>query len=136
MSCYLGFDYGRKRVGVAVGQRVTMSASPLLVLRNDQTLLERIAQLLKTWQPSALIVGLPLTEDGAEQAISAHARRFAQALKTRFKLEVELVDERFSSRAADSDFREARASGLARKKHAGELDAHAAVKILEQFLRA
>ena len=138
MSVFLGFDYGLKRVGVAVGQRVTASASALSVLKNtgSETLLGEIAGLISTWRPVGLIVGLPLLEDGFEQPMSTRARRFAADLEQRFKLPITLVDERYTSRSANDDFREARAAGVARKKHASTLDARAAQRILQQFLQS
>lgn len=137
MSCLLGFDYGRKRVGVAVGQRITASASPLAVLAHTGTngLIDEIGKLIALWRPEQLIIGLPLTAEGDEQPMTRHARQFGDALQKRFQMPIVWVDERYTSRAVSEDFRSARALGNARKKHAERLDAHAAQRILEQYLR-
>lgn len=99
----LGFDYGRKRIGVALGQSVTRTASPLdtLAASDGQPDWQAVRQLIETWQPSALIVGLPLALDGSEQDITAEARKFARRLEGRFRLPVHLVDERLTSREAE-----------------------------------
>lgn len=134
MPAYLGFDYGEKRIGLAIGDDLTMSARPLPSLAgNDWGAVERI---LREWRPAALVVGLPLLEDGNEQATTHAARRFARQLAERSKLPVHLADERYSSRAADDYLRDARASGrMTRRVRKGDRDAQAARVILEQWLR-
>lgn len=133
----LGFDYGARRIGVAVGNRVTGSARALEVVGNGTSGPDftRIAALLREWRPDALLVGLPLTLDAGEQANSQNARAFAETLREQHALPVELVDERLTSRAASERFAERRASGSARRKHAAALDAIAAEIIVEQWLR-
>jgi putative Holliday junction resolvase len=133
----LGFDYGAKRIGVAVGNRITGSARALAVVGNGANGpdFERIAALLREWQPDALLVGLPLMLDASEQANSRAARAFADALHARHPLPVALVDERLTSRAASARFAERRASGAAKRKQAAALDALAAEIIVEQWLR-
>lgn len=133
----LGFDYGARRIGIAVGNRVTGSARALDVVGNGVNGPDwaRIATLLREWRPDMLLVGLPLTLDAGEQANSQHARAFAAALHERHALPVELVDERLTSRAAADRFAERRAHGTARRKHAAALDAIAAEIIVEQWLR-
>lgn len=137
ITTVLGFDYGARRIGVAVGNRVTGSARALDVVGNGTNGPDwaRIATLLREWRPDALLVGLPLTLDSGEQANSRHARAFAEALHERHALQVEMVDERLSSRAAAERFAERRAIGTARRKHAASLDAIAAEVIIEQWLR-
>jgi putative holliday junction resolvase len=108
----------------------------LTVLANTSDLINEVAKLIAQWHPDALVIGLPLTADGEEQPMTHHARRFGDALQKRFKLPIAWVDERYTSRAVNEDFRAARAQGSARKKHAEKLDAHAAQRILEQFLRS
>jgi putative holliday junction resolvase len=133
---YLAFDFGHKRIGIAVGDRITGAARPLPTLSTPagpdwKALLAVIAE----WKPDALVVGLPLDEDGAEQAITAAARRFADELRKRSRLDVHLADERFSSRAADDALREARASGrMTRRVRKGDRDGEAARVILEQWM--
>lgn len=133
----IGFDYGARRIGVAVGNRVSGSARALEVVGNgangpDWT---RIAALLREWRPDALLVGLPLTLDSGEQANSRNSRAFAEALRERYALPVAMVDERLTSRAASERFAERRAGGSAKRKHAATLDAIAAEIIVEQWLR-
>ncbi len=96
-----------------------------------------VDRLIADWRPCALIVGLPLAEDGTEQAITSPARGFARELARRSGLPVHLVDERYSSRAADDELRGARASGqMARRVRKGDRDGQAARIILEQWLAA
>ncbi len=132
-SVYLGFDYGSKRIGVAVGDSLTRSARPLPPLPGPDW--AAIGRLVAEWRPAALIVGLPLDEDGSEQAITGPAREFAAALGKRLKLPVHQADERYSSRAADDALREARSSGrMQRRVRKGDRDGQAARVILEQWL--
>jgi len=130
----IAFDFGHRRIGTAVGQTVTGTASALEVLARDGVLWQRIEQLLDQWHPHALVVGLPLAEDGSEQTMSRACREFAAQLEQRFGLAVHLADERFSSRAAQDRFREQRRSGGARRSGARREDAVAAQIILEQWL--
>lgn len=95
----LGFDYGTRHIGVAVGQALTGDARPLETLGtvNDKPDWSAIARLIETWRPSALVVGIPLNMDGSEQDMTHAARRFARQLEGRFGLAVHPVDERLSS---------------------------------------
>lgn len=100
----LAFDYGLKKIGVAIGNTLTSVARPLDILR-PKTRVQRFADieaLLTEWQPQALIVGLPLTLDGGEQDASVRCRRFANQLHGRYGLPVHLVDERGSSLEAQA----------------------------------
>ncbi len=135
-SVVLGFDFGLRRIGVAVGQRITGTASAVAVLRNTDNGPDWSAcdALLKSWRPQAIVVGLPLARDGHDQPMTVAAREYAQQLEQRYRLPVHLVDERFTSRAADAEFVEARRAGLARRKDAAMLDAQAARRIVEQWL--
>jgi putative Holliday junction resolvase len=134
LATVLGFDYGARRIGVAVGNRLT-GARALEVVGNgaqgpDWT---RIAALVREWRPQTLLVGLPLTMDGEEQRNSKAARAFAAELTQRHGLSAELVDERLSSREAAQRFAARRASGQAKRKHAADLDAVAAEIIVENW---
>lgn len=122
----LAFDYGEKRIGVAIGNTLTGRARPLIVLQNRNRLyrFEAIAALLNEWQPQALVVGLPVYPDGAPHAMTRLATRFGNQLAGRFKLPVNWVDERYSSVAAAE-----RLGG-----NHPLLDAEAASIILQQFL--
>lgn len=100
----LAFDFGLKKIGVAMGNTVLKQAKPLSIIQ-AQTRQERFAQieaLIKTWQPDLLVVGLPLTTEGEEQYASSHSRRFANQLHGRFNKPVVLVDERGSSLEAQA----------------------------------
>ena len=98
----LAFDYGEKHIGVAVGQTLTGTANPLETIRVTRTSPDwkAISRIVKTWQPNALVVGLPLNMDGSEQDVSRGARRFGDQLLGRFQLPVHLVDERLTTREA------------------------------------
>ncbi|MBF2761443.1 MAG: Holliday junction resolvase RuvX [Ectothiorhodospiraceae bacterium AqS1] len=99
----IAFDFGERRIGVAVGQSITGTASPLctLVRRSDsEPNWREIEALVRTWKPKAAIVGLPLNMDGSEQRLGALARRFAEALHERTGLAVHLCDERLTTREA------------------------------------
>lgn len=130
---YLGFDHGEKRIGVALGDDLTGAARPLPAIADGDW--RALEQVIADWRPAALIVGLPLNDDGSEQKASVAARRFAAQLAQRYKLPVHQVDERYSSRAADDALREARASGrMTRRVRKGDRDAQSARVILEQWL--
>lgn len=95
----LAFDYGLKKIGVALGNTLTRQARPLRILTptTRKQRFEAIAALLDEWQPDRVVVGLPLLSDGGEQYHSLRCRRFANQLHGRFGVATELVDERGSS---------------------------------------
>jgi putative holliday junction resolvase len=134
-SIYLAFDFGAKRIGVAVGDDLTRSARPLTTIDNGKAPdWAAIDREIKAWKPTACIVGLPLDLEGNEQTLSRAARAFAAALQARYGLPIHICDERFSSRAADDELRNARASGrMARRVRTGDRDQQAARLILEQW---
>jgi putative Holliday junction resolvase len=118
---FLAFDYGFKRTGVASGNTVTWSASPLTTVNAEgKARFAPIERLIREWQPDALIVGVPFHPDGAEHDNTLAARRFARQLEGRFNLPVIEVDERYSTT-------EALAAG------ARDADAFAAAVLLQQF---
>jgi putative holliday junction resolvase len=119
VTVVMGFDYGLKRTGIAIGNRITHTARPLKTLRADsrEKLLASIAPLVNEWQPDTLVIGLPSHPDGAEHEMTRAARNFAKTLTKRFALPVALVDERYSSVDARGD------------------DAGAAAVILERYLQ-
>jgi putative Holliday junction resolvase len=100
----LGFDFGTRRIGVAVGQELTGNASPLVTLKaqNGAPDWTEVERLIRDWQPDAVVVGLPLNEDGSAHAITAGARRFGNRLHGRYQLPVYWIDERLSSAEATS----------------------------------
>lgn len=105
----LAFDFGTKRIGVAIGENIAGSARPLTTIAGEanDARFAAIAKLVAEWQPACLVVGLPLTLDGAEHEMTARCRRFAHQLEGRFRLPVELVDERLTSAEAESTLRAA-----------------------------
>lgn len=132
----LAFDVGARRIGVAVGNTVSMSASEVGVLDvheggPDWPALDR---WIREWRPARLVVGDPATLDGGDQPIRKRARAFARTLAQRYQLPVEQVDERTSSIEAAQRFASGRASGTRKRHQASQLDALAAVVILERWL--
>ncbi|MEJ2609089.1 MAG: Holliday junction resolvase RuvX [Candidatus Thiodiazotropha sp.] len=125
----LGFDYGTRKIGVAVGQVLTGTATPLetLQLVNHKPDWQRIGQLIDEWQPDALVVGLPLDVDDSETDATQPALRFSRQLEGRFRLMVHMADERFTSF-------EARDRLGHRAKRLEDYDAVAAKLILETWL--
>jgi len=121
----LAFDFGLKRIGIAVGEPELRTAHPLpAVSRFDQ-----IQLLIREWQPAALVVGLPTSVQGEPHAMTRHAEEFARRLERRFKLPVRRVDERYSSTEAQSRLR-GTGKGRAGK---GKIDSVAAQLLLEQY---
>ena len=130
---FLGFDYGRRHTGVAVGSRHSGVAQPLALLTavGREPDWDRIGALIEEWRPQALVVGLPLNMDGSANPMTQAARRFGEALKARYNLPVHMVDERLSSRAATDMLLEA---GVPLKRHKHQIDKRAAQTILQAFL--
>ncbi len=121
---FVAFDVGRKRTGVATGNRLTRTATPRPTMRAEgDARWPQVATILREWQPDALVVGVPFHPDGAEHENTAMARKFARQLRGRHGLPVFEVDERYSTT-------EAHALG------ASDADAASACIILEQFLRS
>jgi len=124
LQTFLALDFGLKRTGFAVGNRLMRTAQPQgTITAEGNARFDKVAQQLKTWQPDALVVGVPFHPDGAAHENTVRARRFARQLHGRFHLPVFEVDERYTTT-------EARSSG------ARDADAAAACIILEQFLRS
>jgi putative Holliday junction resolvase len=136
-STLLGFDFGLKRIGAAVGQSVTGSASPLgvVAVRDGQPDWPALARLVAEWRPTALVVGLPYNMDLSEQDMTQRARRFAGELAERFPLPVHTVDERLSSREAEAQLKERRQQGR-RRVTREDIDGAAACVILESWFNS
>ena len=135
MPNYIGIDYGLANIGIAIGQSITNTASALKTLhRNHKFNWDRMDEIIKQWQPEAIIIGKPLNEDGQEQLTSKQAHNFAKKLIKRYRLPVYEVDERYSSMQAQDAFSDARKQGKAKRKHGKNLDAHAAKYILQRWL--
>ena len=122
----LAFDYGTKRIGVAVGNSLTKSSEALNQINNssEEFRFKSVEQLILQWNPSVVVVGLPLHPDGAEHAMTQKARRFGQQMVGRYSKPVYFVDERYSSVVLEGDV-----------QYQESLDSHAAALILEQFFR-
>lgn len=134
-SC-ISFDYGLRRIGVAVGNESLQTARPLTVVSNNNGTPDwaSIDKLIATWQPAYIVLGWPLTLDGNEQAICTQIKGFAKRLRSRFSVEVHFTDERFSSIAAQDKIRQMRSSGQRRKRtQKGDIDSVAAAIILESW---
>lgn len=120
----MAFDYGTRRIGVAVGNSVVQTGQAIKTISesNEDARFKAIGLLLKEWQPHQLVVGLPCYPDGVEHAMTAKAKRFGNQLHGRFQLPVEWVDERYTSAVLEGklDMRD-------------NLDAQSAALILEQY---
>ncbi len=120
----MAFDYGLRRVGVAVGNTVTKLGQPLKTIAapNSDGLFREIENLLEEWVPNQLVVGLPMHPDGTEHEMTSKAKRFGNQLHGRFGVPVSWVDERYTSAVLE---------GNAQMRD--NLDSHSAVRILEQY---
>lgn len=126
----LAFDFGTRRIGVAVGEMMLGSARPLTTIAaeaNDARF-AAIGKLIEEWQPSRLVVGLPLSLDGESHEMTDRCRRFARQLEGRYRLPVQMVDERLTSTTAEESLRE-RGQNWRRRK--ASLDAEAAATLLQ-----
>ncbi len=130
---FLGFDFGMRNIGVAVGQHLTKSASPLppLLADHGQPNWDDITALINEWRPQALVVGVPLKMDNSEQRITAAARSFAKQLTDRYHLPAYEVDERLSTKEARQQIF---AAGGYKALQKISIDSIAAKIILEQWL--
>lgn len=132
----LAFDFGLRRIGVACGDTLSRSASaqPAIASGTAGPRWEAIGALMREWQPSMAVVGLPYNVDGSDSGMTEAARAFAAELTARYGLEVVLVDERYSSLEAEARLKSARESGLRRRRVAkSDIDAAAACVILERW---
>ena len=120
----MAFDYGTRRIGVAVGNTLIKQGQPLKTIAESSSdaSFRAIEGLLKEWQPTRLVVGLPCHPDGAEHEMSARARRFGNQLHGRFHIPVEWVDERYTSAVLEGD-----------PNMRDNLDSQSAALILEQY---
>lgn len=128
----LAFDFGTKRIGIAVGNTLLRRARPLTTINDEKTEVRfaAIAALLVEWQPGALVVGLPSNDDGTPHELTALCRRFANRLKGRFKLPTILLDERYTSLAASAQLNE---EGIHGMKQKNLIDQYAAQQILQAY---
>jgi putative Holliday junction resolvase len=130
LATLLGFDFGPRKIGVAIGQTVTGTATALETVRaqGQRPDWKRLEAIIREWQPQAAVVGLPFNMDDSEEAWSERVHRFARQLQGRFGLSVHLVDERLTSHAARHDLE------LDRDARDDRIDAQAAKLILETWL--
>ena len=128
----LAFDFGTRRIGVAVGDFETRLAHPLATVSasDNRARFLAIERLIAEWRPALLVIGLPSRADGTEHPVGQLARRFAQRLHGRFGLPTTLVDEHLTSRDAEESLRSAGARGARLK---ASIDAVAAQRILETY---
>lgn len=135
MSQVLAFDFGLARIGVAVGQPITATATPLATLKAKAGIpdWQIVEKLIKEWQPNLLIVGEPFNMDASDQQITIKARKFANRLHGRFGLPFEMFDERLSSAAAREEIFD---YGGYRKLKKTQIDSIAAALILESWFSA
>lgn len=135
MTTLLGFDFGMKHIGVAVGQTITHTATPLTTLKARDGIPEwsEILTLIHEWQPEALVVGIPLNMDGTEQPLTFSAKRFANRLAAHTKLPVHPVDERLSSVEAQSRVLKGKNVDRKNKKQIEDINAMAAAILIEQW---
>lgn len=122
----MSFDFGMRKIGVAVGQMITHTANPLAILKAKDGIPDwcHIQKLINIWNIDAIVVGIPLNMDGSEQPITFAARKFANRLQSRFKLPVYTVDERLTTIEAKRY----------KEKQIQQFDSYAATLILEQWL--
>jgi putative Holliday junction resolvase len=131
----LSFDFGLRRIGVAVGQDITGSASPLGVIANrpDGPDHQRLRELIHQWQPTRLVVGMPSHADGSPSDMQVPVNAFIEEL-SRYDLPIETVDERYTSIEAERVLKEARAAGTRGRISKDMIDSAAAVFIAERYL--
>lgn len=131
----LALDFGHRRIGVAVGTAITATSHPVATIHNHKAIdWDHLGQLIRTWEPDALVLGLPLHEDGTGHELTERVRRFARQLEGRYRLPVHLVNEHLSSWAARRELVQQRRQGRKRRIRREEIDAGAAQRILQDFL--
>lgn len=128
----MAFDFGERRIGVAIGEHLIKNTSPLTTIDHESNEIRfaAIASLIDEWRPELLVVGLPLSLDGSETEVTRLCKKFARRLNGRFNLPVMLVDERFSSAEASQLLNETSIKGRAQKPM---LDQVAAQTILSSY---
>lgn len=132
----VAFDFGLRRIGVAVGQSITASANPIATISNSDTGpdWQAISAILSEWRPARLIVGMPLHKDGSPSKMVKHINQFIGELK-RFSRPVETVDESYSSLEASELLKSERTLGLRGRINKEAIDSVAAMLIAERWLR-
>ena len=128
----IGFDFGERRIGVAVGETSTRIANPLGAIEEsaNEARFRAIGRLVDEWQPAGFVVGLPRHADDSEHAVAKLAEKFARRLEARYHLPVEFVDETLTSAVAESELR----ASATRRSRKADIDALAAAMILQSYL--
>lgn len=128
----IGFDYGSKRIGVAVGQGVTGQSNPVVTLawRKNKPDWAGINQLMEEWQPQVIVIGMPLNKDGTAHHLTKAVQRFGNQLHERYNLPVHMIDERLSSHEAQKMLPKGRSAS-----DKGAIDKYAAKLILDSWFQ-
>jgi len=134
----LGFDFGERRIGLAVGDRETGLCSPLTTVHSKDGSIdwEAIGKIIDEWKPAACVVGVPVHMDGSESPMTQRAAKFGRQLHGRFAVTVHEADERSTSRQAESIIRDNRSKGGRRRAQKGDSDKIAATLILQHWLES
>ena len=129
----LGFDFGTKYIGVAVGQEITGSASPVKSVKAKDGVpnWDNIEAIIKEWEPDLLVVGLPLNMDGSEQLLTKRARKFGNRMSAKFAIHVDMQDERLTTADAKAELFE---RGGYRNLQKDNIDCQSAVIILQSYM--
>jgi len=130
----LGIDFGNKRIGLALAQTLTRSATALSTLPNNSEFLSELKKIISEWQVSGIVIGLPLDMEGAEQEITRQVKNFGKKVFKHTQIPVEYIDERLTSFEAERQFQSQRAGQLSKAKHKSKIDAIAAQIILQSWL--
>ncbi len=132
-NIFLAFDYGTRNIGVAVGQKITQSATVLapLLAKNTIPPWHKIDELIKSWQPQALVVGVPYQKDGSDLKVTKFAKNFIAELEKRYRLPVYAAEERFTTKAAREKIFEHGGYKALQKE---SVDSLAAKLILEEWM--
>lgn len=131
----LAFDYGLKRIGVAIGNTLTVTASPLQTLTQSAKGLnwELVDQIIQEWEPDSLLLGIPEAETASGKSLCKKIKKFGQQLQTRYDLPLAYIDEQYTSAAAESALKNARQSGQRKRIQKSEIDQQAAAIMLTQW---
>lgn len=132
---FVGFDFGKKFIGVAVGQEITGSATPLGSVKANDGIphWDNLEKYIKEWQPDAIVVGLPLNMDGSEQQLTLDAKKFGKRLQGRFGIEVLFQDERLTTADAKAQLF---SRGGYRNLKKDNIDAESAKLIIESYFES
>jgi len=133
ITSVLGFDYGKKRIGIATGQTITNTATPCITIEqvDGNPDWPAIAELIEQWKPQSLIIGMPYHTDGSENKMTAAARQFAYELEKRFKLPVIEINEALSSNEAEEILKQ---NIKINQQNKHEIDRMAAAVIVQRWL--